>query len=183
MTFSHPFSKVKGLINVISFHPNKPYFIVGTNSNIFIYNLQKQELVRKFVSNLNSITSLAVHKNGEHIIAGANDGKVAWFQADLSDKPFKTLDYHGDKIRNIDFHPNYPLFASASRNGKIVIYHASVSDDLLQDPLIVPLKNLKTSSSNQSNCLIKVVVNDIIFHCKYPWVFSCGDDKLIHLWT
>jgi ribosome biogenesis protein ERB1 len=37
-----PFSKIKGNINAVSFHPNKPYFIVATNSNIFVYNLQKQ---------------------------------------------------------------------------------------------------------------------------------------------
>ena len=37
-----PFSKIKGNINSISFHPNKPYFLVATNSNIFVYNLQKQ---------------------------------------------------------------------------------------------------------------------------------------------
>ena len=141
----------------MSFHPNKPYFIVGTNSNIFIYNLQKQELVRKFISNLNTITSLTVHKNGEHILAGSKDGKIAWFQSDLSDKPFKTLDYHGDKIRNIEFHNNYPLFSSGSRNGKILVYHCSVFDDLINDPLIVPLKNLKPISYNNKYgniCLI-----------------------------
>lgn len=37
-----PFSKISGNINTISFHPNKPYFLVATNSNIFVYNLQKQ---------------------------------------------------------------------------------------------------------------------------------------------
>jgi ribosome biogenesis protein ERB1 len=37
-----PFSKIKGTINAVSFHPIKPYFLVATNSNIFIYNLQKQ---------------------------------------------------------------------------------------------------------------------------------------------
>jgi ribosome biogenesis protein ERB1 len=37
-----PFSKVNGNINDFSFHPKKPYFLVATNSNIFVYNLQKQ---------------------------------------------------------------------------------------------------------------------------------------------
>ncbi len=30
-----PFSKIKGIINAVCFHPNKPHFIVATNSNIF----------------------------------------------------------------------------------------------------------------------------------------------------
>jgi ribosome biogenesis protein ERB1 len=37
-----PFSKTGGVINSISFHTTKPYFFVATNSNIFVYNLQKQ---------------------------------------------------------------------------------------------------------------------------------------------
>jgi ribosome biogenesis protein ERB1 len=37
-----PFSKIKGIVNTVCFHPIKPYFIVATNSNIFVYNLQKQ---------------------------------------------------------------------------------------------------------------------------------------------
>lgn len=37
-----PFSKIKGVINSVCFHPNKPHFVVATNSNIFVYNLQKQ---------------------------------------------------------------------------------------------------------------------------------------------
>jgi ribosome biogenesis protein ERB1 len=40
-----PFSKVTGTINDISFHPKKPYFLVATNSNIFVYNLQKQVIL------------------------------------------------------------------------------------------------------------------------------------------
>jgi ribosome biogenesis protein ERB1 len=50
-----PFSKVNGNINDISFHPKKPYFLVATNSNIFVYNLQKQVLgkynFRKWLEN------------------------------------------------------------------------------------------------------------------------------------
>jgi len=43
-----PFSKIKGIINTVCFHPNKPYFIVATNSNIFVYNLQKQVIILFF---------------------------------------------------------------------------------------------------------------------------------------
>ncbi len=36
MTHQLPISHIKGNVNAISFHPNKPYFIVATNSNLFI---------------------------------------------------------------------------------------------------------------------------------------------------
>ncbi len=104
-------------------------------------------MVRKFVSNLNTITHISVHKNGDDIIAGSKDGKVAWFQLELNEKPFKIMEYHGDKIRNVEYHNSYPLFSSSSRNGKLLIYHASLSEDLLQDPVIVPLKVLSSSNS------------------------------------
>ena len=38
MSHQVPISHIKGNVNAMSFHPNKPYFIVGTNSNIFLYN-------------------------------------------------------------------------------------------------------------------------------------------------
>lgn len=107
-------------------------------------------MIRKFVSNLNTITHISIHKNGENLLAGTKDGNVAWFQLDMSDKPFKTMDYHGDKIKNIDYHNSYPLFLSCSRNGKLLVYHATVNDETLQDPVIVPLKSLKTRAENTS---------------------------------
>ena len=173
MTHQIPISHIKGEVNAMSFHPNKPYFIVCTNSNIFLYNLYKQELVRKFVSNLNTISSISIHNEGSDLIVGAKDGKVCWFQLELSAKPFKTMDYHGDKIKTVEFHCLYPLFASCSRNGKILIYYGKVTEQELTDPLIVPLKELYNKSNFTCSC----------FHSKMPWIFS-GDDKgIIKLWT
>lgn len=108
-------------------------------------------MVRKFVSNLNTITHISLHKNGENIIAGSKDGKVAWFQLELSDKPYKMMDYHGDKIKVVEFHRHYPLFASCSKNGKLLIYHAGISDDLITEPVIVPLKVLKPTDTKSSS--------------------------------
>jgi len=149
MIHQSPFSKIKGQINSIIFHLKKPYFIVATNSNIFIYNLQKQEMVRKFVSNLNTISNISIHKNGEDLIAGSKDGKVAWFQIELSEKPYKIMDYHNDKIKVVGFHNNYPLFYSASKSGKILIYHCTIYNDLIQDPLIVPLKVISPTNTKK----------------------------------
>ncbi len=176
MIHQTPFSKIKGNINSISFHPTKPYFLVATNSNIFVYNLQKQETVRKFVSNLNTITTISVHKNGDDILAGTKDGKVAWFQLELSDKPYKVMDYHGDKIKNVAFHQSYPLFISCSRNGKLLVYHATIQNNMMQDPVIVPLKVLKPNSNNG-------VLSYSCFHPKHPWVFTSGEDHMIRMWV
>ena len=178
MTHQLPISHIKGNANCISFHPNKPFFIVATNSNIFIYNLQKQELIRKFISNLNTITKISLHKNGNDLIAGDKSGKVAWFQLELSSKPYKLMDYHQDKIKAIDFNNNYPLFLSCSRNGKLLVYYGKVNDEELIDPLIVPLKVLKTNNANGKN-----LFTCACFHPKQIWIFSGGEDGKIRLWS
>ena len=179
MTHQLPISHIKGNANCISFHPTKPYFIVATNSNIFIYNLQKQELSRKFISNLNTITKISLHKNGNDLIAGDKSGKVAWFQLELSSKPFKLMDYHQDKIKSVDFNDNFPLFLSCSRNGKLLVYYGKVNEEELIDPLIVPLKVLKTNNKDKDNNSFTCAC----FHSKQIWIFSGGEDGKIRLWS
>ncbi|MCQ2817220.1 MAG: hypothetical protein MJ252_08150 [archaeon] len=176
MSHQVPISHIKGNVNAISFHPNKPYFIVATNSNIFLYNLHKQELVRKFVSNLGTISRIAIHNGGSDLIAGAKDGKISWFQLELSAKPFKTMDYHQGKIKAVEYHNKYPLFSSCSQNGKLLIYYGKITEEELTDPLIVPLKVLKSEEENKGfTCAC--------FHPKMPWIFSGREDGTIQLWS
>ena len=186
MTHQLPISHIKGNANCISFHPNKPYFIVATNSNIFIYNLQKQELSRKFISNLNTINKISLHKNGNDLIAGDKSGKVAWFQLELSSKPFKLMDYHQDKIKSVEFNNNFPLFLSCSRNGKLVVYYGKVNDEELIDPLIVPLKVLKINNNEKNEENKNIIKNNLFtcacFHPKQIWIFSGGEDGKIRMW-
>ena len=51
------------------------------------------------MSNLNTIIDISIHNNGEDILAWTKEGKVAWFQLELSEKPYKVIDYHRDKIK------------------------------------------------------------------------------------
>jgi ribosome biogenesis protein ERB1 len=105
-------------------------------------------MVRKFVSNLNTIVNISLHKGGDNIVAGTKDGKVAWFQLDMSTEPHKIMDYHGDKMKSVDFHHSYPLAFSCSRNGKLLIYHVGVTDDIISEPVIIPLKSIKTGNTS-----------------------------------
>lgn len=62
----NPFSRNKGLVQCVSFHPIRPYFFVATQRSIRIYNLVKQEMTKKLQTNSKWISSMAVHPGGNH---------------------------------------------------------------------------------------------------------------------
>eukprot|EP00340_Litonotus_pictus_P002461 CAMPEP_0170519966 /NCGR_PEP_ID=MMETSP0209-20121228/5178_1 /TAXON_ID=665100 ORGANISM="Litonotus pictus, Strain P1" /NCGR_SAMPLE_ID=MMETSP0209 /ASSEMBLY_ACC=CAM_ASM_000301 /LENGTH=628 /DNA_ID=CAMNT_0010805975 /DNA_START=14 /DNA_END=1900 /DNA_ORIENTATION=+ len=174
-----PTSKNKGDIRAIAFHSTKPHFYVCADSNVYIYDLKQQELVRKFVSNLYPINSICLHPLGGDFVAGSLGGKVAWFQSDLSEKPHLQMEqYHETKIKALAFHSKYNLLTSASKEGKVLLYYSKVYDDFLHDPLIVPLTSLKSFYGNPMN-----EVNSVTFHERYPWVMTAGNDKVISIWS
>lgn len=111
---------------------------------------------------------------------------------------------HGAAVRSVAYHKRYPLFASGSDDRKlivshgmvykyvieligfsfvhIIVYQFSISimifSDLLQNPLIVPLKQLQTHEPHEDFGIL-----DVTFHPLQPWVFSSGADSTIRLYT
>ena len=47
-----PFNKAKSDVSKVVFHPSKPILFIMTKKNVFIYNLQKQMLVKKLISGM-----------------------------------------------------------------------------------------------------------------------------------
>ena len=133
-------------------------------------------MIKKLKSGAKWISSIDIHPGGDHLIIGSYDKRLCWFDLDLSDRPYKTLRYHEKGIRSVAFHKQYPLMASASDDGTIHIFHARVYNDLIQNPLIVPVKVLKGHKSKD-----RLGVMKILFHPTLPWLFSCGSDGGIHL--
>ncbi|EDV27649.1 uncharacterized protein TRIADDRAFT_20780, partial [Trichoplax adhaerens] len=173
-----PFKRCRGLVQCVQFHPNKPFMLVATQTYIRIYNLVKQQLAKKLSSGVKWISSLAVHPQGDNIIIGSYDARLCWFDVDLSTKPYKTLRQHKMAIRSVVFHKCYPLFASASDDGTVIICHGRVFNDLMQNPLIVPVKILRSHTiSNDLGVL------DCTFHPSEPWLLSAGADGTIRLYS
>ncbi len=54
----------------------------------------------------------------------------------------------------VQFHSLYPLMLSAGDDGSCHVIHAKVYDDLLQNPLVVPLKNLHVCQSSEDGGII-----------------------------
>ncbi|KAK2580999.1 hypothetical protein KPH14_006052 [Odynerus spinipes] len=173
-----PFTKSKGLIQCVLFHPIRPFLFVATQRNVRIYDLVKQEMVKKLLSNSQWISTMAIHPGGDNLLVATYDRKMLWFDLDLSTKPYQTLRLHGTGVRGVAFHKRYPLFASGADDRSLIISHGMVYNDLLQNPLIVPLKRLCNHESYNDFGIL-----DVMFHPSQPWVFSAGADSTIRMYT
>ncbi|KZT26938.1 ribosome biogenesis protein ERB1 [Neolentinus lepideus HHB14362 ss-1] len=175
-----PFKKVKGSIQMVLFHPSRPEFFVATQRYVRMYNLAEQKLLKTLMPGIKWISSMDVHPSGDHLIVGGYDRKLCWFDLELSDKPYKNLRhvrYHTKAIRSLHFHPTYPLFASSSDDGTIQIFHARVYNDLMTDPLIVPLKILRGHDIKDGLGVLQVR-----WCGGQPWLASAGADGKVAVW-
>lgn len=175
-----PFRKSRGILMDAKFHPTKPILFVMSQRYIRIYNLQLQQLVKKLLPGARWLSCLDIHpRGGEHLIAGSYDKRVLWHDLELAATPYKTLRYHEKAVRSVAFHKgNLPLFCSASDDGFIHVFHATVYDDLVTNPLLVPLKKLQGHKVVNS-----LGVLDVCWHPREAWLFSAGADGVARLWT
>ncbi|KAL9388140.1 hypothetical protein Peur_021264 [Populus x canadensis] len=175
-TQRHPF-KLHGLPVSAVFHPTRSIFFVSTKKNVRVYDLLKQKLIKKLETGLREVSSISVHPAGDNVIVGSRDGKLCWFDMDLSSKPYKVLKCHPKDINNVAFHRSYPLFASCSDDCTAYVFHGMVYSDLNQNPLIVPLEILRGHASSNGRGVL-----DCKFHPRQPWLFTAGADSLIKLY-
>nr|XP_009406697.2 PREDICTED: ribosome biogenesis protein BOP1 homolog [Musa acuminata subsp. malaccensis] len=173
----NPFKKLHGLPVSAVFHPTRSIFFISTKKNIRVYDLLKQKLVKKLETGVREISSIAIHPGGDNVIVGSKDGKMCWFDMDLSSKSYKTLKTHPKDITNVAFHRSYPLFASCSDDCTAYVFHGMVYSDLNQNPLIVPLEILRGHTSSDGRGVL-----DCKFHPRQPWLFTAGADSIIKLY-
>lgn len=175
----YPFRRLKSLTQAAQFHPSKPIFFVATQRKIRSYDLSKQELLKIIQPGARWISSFDVHPGGDNLIVGSYDKRLTWHDLDLSVRPYKTLRYHDKAIRAVKFHQgSLPLFADASDDGSIQIFHGKVVEDLMENATIVPLKILRGHQVRR-----ELGVLDIDWHPKEPWCVSSGADGTCRLWV
>jgi ribosome biogenesis protein ERB1 len=174
-----PFRRLRGLAQSAQFHPSKAIFFVATRNSIRSYDLAKQELVKILQPGAKWISSFDVHPGGDNLIVGTYDKRLLWHDLDLSTKPYKTLRYHKEAIRAVAFHHGgLPLFADASDDGSLQIFHGKVVGDLMENATIVPLKVLRGHQVKS-----RLGVMDVDWHPREPWCVSAGADGTCRLWN
>ncbi|KAL1879927.1 hypothetical protein VTK73DRAFT_6623 [Phialemonium thermophilum] len=174
-----PFRKLAGIAQTAHFHPSRPLFFVATQRAIRCYDLQRLEMVKAIQPGARWISSFDVHSSGDHLVVGSYDRRLLWHDLDLSNRPYKTMRFHEQAIRAVRYHRGgLPLFADASDDGTLQVFHGKVVTDLMENPTIVPVKVLRGH---------KVVnalgVLDIDWHPREPWCVSAGADGTCRLWT
>ncbi|XP_038997863.1 ribosome biogenesis protein BOP1 homolog isoform X2 [Hibiscus syriacus] len=169
--------KLHGLPVSLAFHPTRSIFFVATKKNVRVYDMLKQKLIKKLETQLREVSSIAVHPAGDNVIVGSKEGKLRWFDMDLSSKPYQNLDCHRKDITNVAFHRSYPLFASCSDDGTAYVFHGMVYADLNENPRIVPLEILRGHTSSDGRGVL-----DCTFHPRQPWLFTAGADTTIKLY-
>ncbi|KZP24665.1 ribosome biogenesis protein ERB1 [Athelia psychrophila] len=172
-----PFQKIRGSVQLVLFHPLKPHFFVATQRYVRVYNLAEQKLLKTLMPGIKWISCMDVHPSGDHLIVGGYDRKLCWFDLELSDKPYKILRYHTRAIRSLQFHPTYPLFASSSDDGAVQVFHSRVYNDLMTDPLIVPLKILRGHEVRDGLGVLQVK-----WCPRQPWLATAGADGTVAIW-
>ena len=173
-----PFRRLKGLAQSTQFHPSRPILFVATQRSIRSYDLVRQELLKIIQPGARWISSMDIHPGGDNLIVGSYDRRLLWHDLELSTRPYKTLRYHSKAIRAVKYHHGgLPLFADASDDGSLQIFHGKVVDDLMENATIVPLKVLRGHQiKNQLGVL------DLDWHPREPWCVSAGADGTCRLW-
>eukprot|EP00172_Hildenbrandia_rubra_P000884 Plantae.Rhodophyta-Hildenbrandia_rubra.ctg14992.p1 GENE.Plantae.Rhodophyta-Hildenbrandia_rubra.ctg14992~~Plantae.Rhodophyta-Hildenbrandia_rubra.ctg14992.p1 ORF type:complete len:769 (-),score=123.24 Plantae.Rhodophyta-Hildenbrandia_rubra.ctg14992:101-2407(-) len=172
-----PFRKRATGVQIVQFHPSRPFIFVATMHHVRVYNLAQQTAVKTLKPGVKYISSMAVHPSGDHVLVSSYDKRTCWFDMDLSTKPYKSVGNHRKAVRAVAFHPRLPLWADAADDGSSHIFHGMVYDDLTRNALIVPLKKIEGTHSVTQD----LGILDIKWHPRLPWLFSSGADRMIHL--
>ena len=132
----------RGAVTCARFHPTKPFLFVSTQTRAHLppaATAAREEAALGLQADRQSGRAPV----GDHVLVASYDRRLAWFDLDAGASPYKTLKYHTKALRAVACHARYPLVASCSDDGTTHVFHATVYDDLLRQPLIVPVKVLR----------------------------------------
>jgi len=169
----NPFTKSKADAQKVQFHPSKPFLFVATKTHIKVYNLLKQELTKTLVGGYKLLSSFDIHPGGDNVCCSSFDRRLSWFDMDLSTKPYKTMRYNNTGLKSVSIHKRLPLFAAGGEDGMVYVFHGMVYNDLMDNPLIVPLKRIHAHTCDGTDGVM-----DCVFH---PTQVPCR--PLYHLFT
>ncbi|CAD5205814.1 unnamed protein product [Bursaphelenchus okinawaensis] len=178
-----PFSKSKGQVQCVLFHPTKPHFFVATLQHIRQYDLAKCQLQRKILTGSKWLSTIQSDNYGNNLFVGGLDRVFSWIDLELSNKPWKTLRSHTSAVRALTVHKKYPLLATVSDDTSAIVYHARCPQDFDKENELVPVKRLFGHKHQQEELKSKdqLAMLCAAFHPTQPWLMTGGQDGQIGL--
>ncbi|EOO04326.1 putative eukaryotic ribosome biogenesis protein 1 protein [Phaeoacremonium minimum UCRPA7] len=171
---------VRSPVKVISWHRRGDHFCTvsptGQRSAVAIHTLSKHLSQIPF-RKLSGLAQTAHFHPSRPLFFVATQRTIRCY--DLQKLELVKVIQPGAKaIRAVKYHKGgLPLFADASDDGSLQIFHGKVVSDLMENPTIVPVKMLKGH---------KVVnhlgVMDVDWHPREAWCVSAGSDGTCRLW-
>ncbi|VDN42719.1 unnamed protein product [Gongylonema pulchrum] len=174
-----PFSRLKGIVTALSFHPRQPLFFVATQRHVRIYDLAKCQLKKKIITGSQWVSCMLVDTYGDNLFVGGHDKTFSWIDLQLSSKPWKCVRHHTAAVRAVAQHRRYPLIATVSDDATAIVYYARISNDPLKENEFVPVRRLRSHSPQKNGLAILAA----IFHPTQAWLITAGSDGSIALFT
>ncbi|EDO07767.1 BOP1NT (NUC169) domain family protein [Babesia bovis T2Bo] len=156
-------------IRLAMFHPLEPKLILCLRRGVRFYNLkvsnEKLENEGEKLSGVDFPVSMHVDSRAQLMAVADEKGTVSLFDLNVGSFPYKKFQFQEGRIVHVEFHRSLPLLMIASANGVIHLIHVKVPTDLSQEPVIVPLRDLRMSGVTHAH-----------WHKKEPWIYTSGLD-------
>lgn len=163
-------------ISKTMFHPLKPYLLIASKEHIIVYDLKVQQIFRKFAFEFTRVTTMDLHPSGEHFLVGCENGKLYWYNIELSSEPERSISF-SKSVVSLSFHRIYPLFLLELSDSSVQIFSCFVIG-LLSGVSIQPLKTIRESSLE-----IFQESHQSVFHSTQPWLFRTGINYEVLLYS
>ncbi|KJH51708.1 BOP1NT domain protein [Dictyocaulus viviparus] len=173
-----PFTKRKGHVQSVAFHPSLPRFFVATKIHVRVYDLARCRLVKKYITGIKHICSIIPDIHGDNLFLGGLDRRFVWLDLQLSAKPWKSFKHQNSAIRALAYHKRYPLLSTASDDGTAMVYYARIHVDSFRDNEIYPVKRLRAHDMVDGLSVLSTV-----WHPTQAWLITAGADGTIALFS
>ena len=184
------FRRIKGQVQRVLFHPTKPIFFVATKTDVRVFHLVRKVQLKRLLSNVQYMSSLAIHPQGNHLVCGSFDGRCV-----RRKKPYSTTPAVDEKIFEILLVLTFSFFRPLSIVLLNVFPHLlsvlslslSLKLSLFDYPTAGAVHRLSWWDLDLATTPFKALhfhkkaTRAVRFHKRYPLLASSSDDGTVHI--
>ena len=148
----------------------KEIAIGASDHNIYLLNADTLAIKQTIKgAHENSVFTIKYSSNSRFLISGGRDAHLRVRDLEQDGKEISFQPAHWYTINDIAFHPKAPIFATASRDKTIKIWHAETYE------LLKVIETVRDQGHLNS-------VNRLFWSTFNDYLVTCGDDRSIMIW-